>query len=146
MGHMDNVRRTQLQMTVDEIKRLENHVEFYTYHLMSVMVKAALNEGMSQREAAQLLRLSKSKVNRMARDPLGIVVGIGDPFKNVDRAIEEHLLGEQREAIWAAAGAYEDARLTTEGVQLEPRGPRGDAGPGPTNFGGTNGPPSAELS
>lgn len=107
MGHIDYAKRTQLQVTVDECKKLEAHVAFYTYHLMSVMVKAVLHEGMSQREAAQFLRLSKSKVNRMARDPLGVTVAIGDPFKDVDRAIEAHLLGGQRDAIWEAAMAYD---------------------------------------
>lgn len=107
MGHIDHVSRVQLELTVDECKKLEAHVAFYTYHLMSVMVKAVLNDGASQRKAAQLLRLSKSKVNRMARDPLGVVVAIGDPFKDVDTAIEAHLFGDQREAIWAAAMAYD---------------------------------------
>lgn len=106
MGQSGYPERTQLQVTVDEIKRLEAHVSFYTYHVMSVVVKATLHEGLTQREAAQLLRLSKSKVNRMARDPLSVSVGIGDPFKDVDRAIEEHLLGERRAEIWEAATAY----------------------------------------
>lgn len=106
MGQDDFAKRTQLQVTVDEIKRLEAHVSFYTYHVMSLVVKAALHEGMTQREAAQFLRLSKSTVNRMARDPLGVTVAIGDPYKNVDRAIEEQLLGERRAEIWEAATAY----------------------------------------
>lgn len=93
-----------------EARDIAEFTRDYSDHLQGLLVKNALHAGgMTQRELAQVLGTSKSRINRWARLPAGTVVLPAD--KALAGALDERFLGRWADEIRSAAAAYEQTQV-----------------------------------
>jgi len=91
-------------------KRALDIVGVHLENVEAMVVKAALADGLTQREAAALLSMSKSKVNRCARMNVDTPPKYREAYGALFDLLEEMLLGDSRASIVERARAYDRGR------------------------------------